>query len=322
MTTFTLQSDRLTVEIAQPGTLYRRTRFDWNGFITQIMLDGKHTFCGIEDPDPAKGSGGIGLCCEFGNEKAIGYDEAAPGQTFPKPGVGLLVRRSVEPYNFFEDLEIAEAFPVQVETSADTATFTVSPLPCQGYAFQETRTIRVQGAQLEMTCRFDNLGEKAIHTHEYCHNFLSLDSDPTSSDYTLTFASPVKFENLMPLYRNMLRPWTRSIMPDFLLKRIIQRVIDIDTLTPKGSTLTWACTPSLPFFARLVNFSRTDNPQWVLDHKTNGLSVSETDDFDPARVVVWGTGQVISAEVYVDIDLEPGESKTWSRKYQFTASQG
>ena len=49
-----LKSDRLLVEIAKPGTVYAGSRFDWTGFITQVYLDGKHTFCAYEDVVPGR----------------------------------------------------------------------------------------------------------------------------------------------------------------------------------------------------------------------------------------------------------------------------
>lgn len=317
MTPITIKSNRLSVEIAQPGSIYRRTRFDWSGFITQVTLDGMHTFCAVEDPDPEKGSGGIGLCCEFGNEKAVGYDETAPGQVFSKPGVGLLVRAGEEPYNFFTTYEIAHPYEVQVETTPNSATFTTLPLECQGYAFKVERTIQVQDNQLSMRVQFDNVGSKAIHTHEYCHNFLSIDHHPTGPDYRLTFAYPVRFQDLTYLYRRMLRSWVRNLMPGFLLRAIVKRVVDPSVLAVDGNELTWHSTPVRPYFGRLEGFERSSGPQWELRHLPSGLRVSETDDFTPARVVVWGVGHVMSAEVYIDIDLEPGGSMNWTRQYQF-----
>ena len=47
-----LHSDRLTVEIASPGTLYQGTRFDWTAFITQVTLDNQHTLCVPESYEP------------------------------------------------------------------------------------------------------------------------------------------------------------------------------------------------------------------------------------------------------------------------------
>jgi len=88
----TLKNDRLTVEIARPGSIYTGTRFDWTAFITQVTLDQTHTFCVPESDQPGQGTGGVGLCNEFGIEQAIGYDAAHPGECFPKFGIGLLVK--------------------------------------------------------------------------------------------------------------------------------------------------------------------------------------------------------------------------------------
>lgn len=43
-----ISNQRLKVEIALPGTQYHYSRFDWTGFIVQITLDDKHTFCTSE----------------------------------------------------------------------------------------------------------------------------------------------------------------------------------------------------------------------------------------------------------------------------------
>jgi hypothetical protein len=34
-------------------------------------------------------------------------------------------------------------------------------------------------------------------------------------------------------------------------------------------------------------------------------------------VAVWGEAHVLSAEVFVDIPLQPGEEKTWKHRYEF-----
>src|SRR5688572_25534831 len=85
-----LISDRLRVDIATPGSsTYAGSRFDWTGLITQVTLDGRHTFCGQEATD-GTGTGGIGLCNEFGIFEPVGYDDARVGDQFPKLGIGLL----------------------------------------------------------------------------------------------------------------------------------------------------------------------------------------------------------------------------------------
>jgi hypothetical protein len=43
----------------------------------------------------------------------------------------------------------------------------------------------------------------------------------------------------------------------------------------------------------------------------------EFDNFAPKSVAVWGVGHVISAEIFVEINLQPGEKQSWSRQFEF-----
>jgi hypothetical protein len=43
----------------------------------------------------------------------------------------------------------------------------------------------------------------------------------------------------------------------------------------------------------------------------------ETLDTSACRIALWGMPHVISPEVFKRIDLEPGESDSWSRTYSF-----
>ena len=128
-----LRTDRLHVQIAEPGTLYRGSRFDWTSFITQVTLDEEHTFCTPESLVAGEGTGGIGLCSEFNISRPIGYDQAQPGQKFPKLGVGLLTRPDTCTYAFDIPYTICP-FPIQTAVASDRVHFVVHPIPCQGVA--------------------------------------------------------------------------------------------------------------------------------------------------------------------------------------------
>ncbi len=43
----------------------------------------------------------------------------------------------------------------------------------------------------------------------------------------------------------------------------------------------------------------------------------EYDDFTPVRVAVWGVAHVISAEIFASIQIQPGETQEWTRRYEF-----
>ncbi len=303
-----LRSDRLRVDIARPGRAYRGTRFDWTSFITQVTLDANesappgrggpfsrgHTFCVEESFVPGRGTGGIGLCNEFGIETPIGYDDAQPGETFPKLGIGLLVRPDGAPYNFFRPYEVAQLFPTQIKASESQVTFTVEPLDCRGYAARVVKTVSVEANTLSIAYTVENVGEKPIVTREYCHNFMGINGAPMGPNYVLRVPYEIDLEPMPEQAERML-----------------------EDLEIEESTLRVRKTPQHPFYCRLQGFSRTDAPQWELVHTPSGLTTREYDDFAPVRVAVWGESHVISAEVFVDIDIRPSEVQHWTRRYEF-----
>jgi hypothetical protein len=299
-----IHSDQLDVEIAPPGTVYQGTRFDWTGFITQVTLGGSgsthpHTFCVPESLQPGQGTGGIGLCNEFGNDLAVGYADARPGDLFPKLGIGLLQRTDEAPYNFFRPYEIAQRFPIEVETAADRATFTVQPLDCRGYAVRLRKTVAAQGNQIQIAYQLENVGRQPIVTNEYCHNFVGIDRHPIGPDYRLRLPYRIEVE-----------------MPSGVMGRML------GVLAIGDQEIGFRATPHQPFYCLLKGFARSERPQWELVHLPSGVAMRETDDRAPSRVAVWGTTHVISAEVFVDVQVQPGETQAWTRRYEFLASPG
>jgi len=320
-----IYSDQLTVEIAQPGSVYSGTRFDWTGFITQITLStsggGQHTFCVPESLEPGKGTGGWGLCNEFGNDKAIGYADAQPGESFPKLGIGLLKRTERPQYNFMIPHEINQQFPIQSDTTDNQAIFTIAPLECRGYAARLTKTISAKANWLEISYRLENVGSKTIDTNEYYHNFIGIDQHSIGPDYQLHFPFKIELEDLAAAYRQYLPPLMRILVPGFLQAKLLQRLATPGNKTVKieGSDITFLSTPQSPFYLRPLGFDKTDGFQWQLTHLPSGVQVREYDDFAPSRIAVWGATHVFSAEIFVDIKVNPGQEKTWTRKYEFLA---
>lgn len=295
-----LRSDRLVVEIAQPGSVYSGTRFDWTAFITQVTLDGTHTFCVPESLKPGQGTGGIGLCGEFGIEEPIGYDDAQPGDAFPKLGIGLLARPDEQPYNFFRPYEIVAPFPIHVTSNATQATFTVEPLDCRGYAVRLTKTVTVEGAGLTIAYALENVAEKPVVTTEYVHNFMGIDGHAIGPDYRLRMPYTIGLAAQEGPFAERLKH--------------MMAILDV-----QGGDIRCKATPEHPFYCRPLGFAKTDAAQWELLHEPTGVGMREYDDFAPARVAVWGEAHVISAEVFVPVNVQPGEKQRWTRRYEFFA---
>lgn len=296
-----LQSDRLTVEIAQPGSVYTGTRFDWTAFITQVTLDGTHTFCVPESFTPGQGTGGVGLCNEFGIEEVIGYDEVQPGDPFPKLGIGLLTRPDEKPYNFFRPHDIVTPFPIHVTADATQAMFTVEPVDCRGCAVRLTKTVTVEGAGLTIAYALENVGAKPILTTEYVHNFMRIDERAIGPDYRLCMPYTIEFAT--PLEG----PFAERMAE-------MMAVLDV-----QDGDIRWKTTPEHNFYCRPLGFAQSTAPQWELVHEPSGVGMREFDDFAPARVVVWGAEHVVSAEIFVPLNVQPGETQCWTRRYEFFA---
>lgn len=313
-----IQSNRLSVDLAQPGTIYRGTRFDWTGFVTQVTLDGSHTFCIAESLVEGQGTGGIGLCNEFGYDMPIGFRGAQPADGFPKLGIGLLQRGDQKEYNFFKPYPILQQFPIQVALAADAVIFTVEPLETRGYAARLVKKVSVHENWLEIHSRLENTGKEPITTNEYYHNFMAIDEKRIGPEYRLSFAQPVEFEDTSHLMRSFV-PWWMRILPKGLVNRVVgMSVTQMESiLAVKDNGVTWERNPSGPFYVRLKNLAKTEAPQWELLHQPSGVGMREVDDFAPMRLAVWGVEHVVSAEVFVLIEVAPGASFEWTRRYEF-----
>ncbi|WNS46526.1 hypothetical protein [Paenibacillus sp. MMS20-IR301] len=289
-----LSNGILTVEIADTGA-YSGTRFDWTGFITGVTLEqGGHTFCVPESRVPGQGTGGIGLCNEFGISRAIGYDEAAPGEWFPKPGVGLLQKQKDEPYLFHGEYPLIP-FTIHEERSGHSVTYTVEPLECRGYSMRLIKTITLNGNCLDISYLIENTGNEPLQIEEYIHNFVGINGASVGGDYELKLPGALQVVNPESGY-------TKNL------------------LLVKEGALTWSNKPDRQFYCRLAGWEEADaDYYWELVHKPSGAGIRESGDFAAERIALWGDTHVISPEVFADITILPRHSKGWRRSYTFFA---
>jgi len=290
-----LSNGILTVEIADVGA-YNGTRFDWTGFITGVTLEhGGHTFCVPESLVAGQGSGGMGLCNEFGISRAIGYEEAEAGEWFPKPGVGLLQKQSDEAYAFYGDYPLLP-FTIQEETSQHSITYTVQPMECRGYSMRLVKKITLNEDRLEISYTIENTGQKPLRIEEYIHNFVGIDGAAVGADYELRLPGALRIAAPESSYSENL-------------------------LHVSGNSLTWADQPDRPFYCRLEGWEDAGaDYYWELIHKPSGAGIRESGDFAAERIALWGEKHVISPEVFIDITILPRHSKGWSRSYHFFTS--
>jgi len=251
-----------------------------------VTLDGTHTFCTPEATD-GTGTGGDGLSNEFGIFDPVGFEDAPPGETFPKLGVGLLRRDSAEPYRFSHRYAV-EPFPIRVESGAARVAFVCDPLPCRGYAARLEKTLAVAGRRLSIHYRLANVGEKTLRTTEYCHNFLAIDGHAVGPAYRLQ-------------------------VPFATCGRVTE------PLLAQGREITWSRTPDHAFYHPMEGEDVQAAQWWELAHSPSGVRVRETVSPGYFRLTLWGTGRVVSPEAFVRVEVAPGETQEWQREYTFDA---
>lgn len=282
-----LENELLSITIFKPGTFYSGSRFDWNGFITDITLNKKFSYCMPESLNDKLGStGGCGLCGEFGINEPIGYDEIKPGEYFSKIGVGLLKKQDDRPYFFAKRYEL-QPYTTEISTGSNHVVFTSQPLECSGYAFLYQKTVSVDGNELVIDYLLKNVGEKTFCTTEYCHNFIGINRIPTGSGYMLSLPCSVETDE----------------QPNGI--RISDNHITFDR--PCGKDLYFA----------IGGAEGTDISYWELVNHECGAGLAEHDSFTACKFAVWAAAHVISAETFIRLEIPVGNSQSWRRKYSF-----
>jgi len=283
---YNLESENLKLQISMPDCSDFKSRFDWTGFISRIIMDGKHTFCVPDSLIEGEGTGGKGLCNEFLLNPEW-YNETNEGERFMKIGIGLLLRPDGEKYSVKRPYNDIIPFPITIDKRENYIKFIQEPLDCRGYAVKLEKTIKIAGRVINIEYNLCNTGSRTVHTSEYCHNFFAINNKMVGSGYKL----------ILPYSMNMDR---------------VTDVLDIN-----GRIIRWRWIPDMPFFFQCDDISEKEGFSWEMYHEEEGVGIREHALFDVSKFVLWGKAHVISPETYIDLLLEPGEAKSWERRYEF-----
>ncbi len=284
---FYLDNGTIKVRILYPnGVKYDRTRWCHTGFIQDVWCKGIR-FSEYERNRHGEQltSEGGGLCCQFA---PISPEEAVPGKLTLLPGVGAGIYKV--PNEAHDRLDIRERLDIKVNYTADCAVFETQTPTVDGFSYSETREIKLVGSEITEKVTFTNTGEREIHTQEYCHNFLSLAGEEISPNYILEFPAAVVSE-------------------DFQSNAMIY----------KGDHFTFSRHPDKAcYFDDKININSRDEYGWTMRTKTGKAYCYEKIDFTPARVSVWSDYYTLCPEMFVAIDLAPGETTSWQRTWGFS----
>jgi len=290
-----ISNKRLTVEIVNPNveSIYRGPRFEWSGMVSQVTLDGKHTFCrAASQHDPIVD--GVGLAEEA--SEPLGFNEVGADGEFVKLGVGVLRRVNREPYGFWKKYPVVDAPAFSVKTQKRSITHVQTVSGPRGWAYRYTKTVALHKDDPVLTIShgLENIGTKPIKTTQYNHNFLLFNAAPIGPDYSMTLGfDPVTAEGT-----------------DF------RGIVELD-----GNTLLYPKVyEGKPLFVPIKGHNGlVEQNRIVVENRAFGTGVRIEGDFPLEKVYFFTTPQMICPEPFIAIRIEPGQTQQWTRKYTFFA---
>ena len=276
---------------AQSG-YYRGTRFDWSGVVASLEWNG-HTYFGqwFERYDPKLHDAITGPVEEFlTNGAGLGYDEAKPGDTFVRIGVGA-VRKPDEPRTASSRHTRSSILANGRSTKDPTGSNSSTSSRHRGLRVRLPEARAPRRDTLVLEHRLKNTGRKAIATSVYKHNFFMLDGQPTGPDVVVRFP----FE---PRATRALNGLAETRGRDFVYLKELQRATTVQTdMEGFGAT------------AGGLRHPRRE-PQDRRGRAANGRSA---DVEAPVRSI----RTTVCPEAFLDLRVEPGKESSWRIAYQF-----
>lgn len=301
-----LKNKELEVTFRLPGLEPQSQRFDSNGMIEQVVLNGKHTFCVPEQLDPGRVTTyGFGLCSEFiWNELAC---ETKKGEQFPKLGVGILTQ--IEDGMRFDKWKHYELkrFKKSYEVKNNKVIFTEEPEKCMGIAARILKSVSLYNNTITVSTTIENIGEKKLDLAEFQHNFTAIDNLPAGPGYCLKL------------------PFDGGIDSDqWDIRELDGRGVPAgpvpSMLRIQGDSVYWKDSMDHKTYHKITRGAKIRSlPEysWKLSHEASPASVREICHFLPDRFSLWAVEHVISTEVFCRICVEPGERMHFARTWVF-----
>lgn len=286
---------------------YKGTRFDWAGHVYSLEFAG-HNYYGPWYTQLREGvrnfiyegdgivvgvpSAATGPVEEYA---VLGYEDAQPGGTFVKIGIGALKKPDATAYDHFKIYEIADSGKWVIRSGANFVDFTQTLSGPNGYAYIYRKTIRLATNKPQMVIQHSlkNTGTRLIAGNVYNHNFLTLDQKPAGPGYTITV--PYKIVVAGPLNADVMEVQNNKIIYKKTLKgedRGSLQFTGYSTMDPKDNAFSIE-SPALGAGMRV----RGDNPL--------------------LRVSLFSIRSVVAVEPYIQLNIKPGKEFRWNYTYEY-----
>ncbi|MFC1761201.1 sulfatase [Planctomycetota bacterium] len=297
-----LSNGNVEMSVFLPDTekgYYRSTRFDWSGIVWQLTCNGHSYFVPRHTPhDPEKNGHAMSLVGEFsiGNNELIPqrYPETKAGETFMKVGAGVLRKPADDlEYLFHTNYELVDPGTWTTQHGKNWVKFTHVLSDEHGYAYTYTKHMElIQGSnRLIIRNTLKNTGTQPILEDHYNHNFFTIDSETPGPQYNVKLAfTPDAATNHPPK----------------------------ETAVLEGNKLVYLQDVPDAFHLKLSGFgtSPTDG-RVIIENTHTGAGVDVGGDFPLYGFNLYTSKRAVCPEIFVKIDVTPGETQRWTRTYRF-----
>lgn len=271
---------------------YQGTRFDWSGVVSSLKFAGHDYVARWHKQDDPKINDAItGPAEEF--LTSLGYDQAKPGGTFVRIGVGILRRPDEKAYQRFKTYDVVDPGQWAVQQGRNWIRFTQKLTAENGYAYVYQKTLLLKRGKPELIIEHSlkNAGEKTIETDEYSHNFFVIDHEAVGPGVVVRFSFVPK-----PASELQLGAEVRG--------KTIVFARDI----PKGK---YVMTELDGFGRGLRNFNIR------IENQKSGAGVRISGNRPLTKVVFWAIPTVACPETYIHLRIRPGETAHWKTMFHF-----
>jgi hypothetical protein len=305
-----ISNGRISVTVYLPDPVsgfYQGTRFDWSGVVRSLEAS-CHSYYGPlftkrsetvrdfiydgEDIVAGPCSSTMGPADEF---RPLGYDAAKPGETFVKIGVGMLKRTDEKVYDAYRLYPIADHGKWSVKHKGDSIEIRqILRDGSSGYGYEYRKTLRLlKGkSEMELAHSLKNIGENAIETQVYNHNFLVIDGKGPQAGTTVMLPFAVSAG--------------RKANPDLA-------AIEGNEVVYK-KTLAGEDVVSFP----ITGFGATaSDHEFRVENRAVKAGMSMQGDKPLKSVSLWSIRGNVSVEPFVVVSVAPGKEFRWTSSYRY-----
>lgn len=279
----------IDIELSNPGTTYKATRFDWTGVFTRVLLDGRE-YAGkwYDGDDPLRHDNLCGMSEEF---SPVWLED---GRCL-KTGVGILdVPESEAGYDRFKLYEIVEGGRFEIENRPDGR---ITRHILDSY-YDYSKQICISGEDsFRIVHRIVNTGNIPLKMTCYNHNFITFGKDRVGPGRELDF--PAKIDGT----------WREDSSPKASMEGNGLRFSDF---VAKGEKA----------FIGNLRYQGCDREGYAFSVRERGdgtcpeMAVEVGSDAPMEYAVFWSNDRVACVEPYVGMAIAPGDKFEWTINYK------